>query len=160
MTKEEKELREELVFHLTKGHAHMTFAEVIADFPKELINMKAPNVEYSFWDVIEHIRLTQKDILDFIVAQEYAEPKWPDDYWPPKDKQATEKEWQKSIEMFEKDQKNLIKLIEDPTTNLYNKIPRGTGQTVLREIEVVIDHNAYHVGEFGILRQVCNGWKK
>lgn len=160
MTQEEKALREELIFQLEKGHAHMPFADAVADFPPELINTKAPNVEYTFWHLIEHIRLTQKDILDFIVAKEYTEPTWPDDYWPPKDKQATEKQWQKSITMFLDDQKKLVEIIRDPKTNLYAKIPRGTGQTITREIMVVVDHNAYHTGELGILRQVCKGWKK
>lgn len=158
--KNEEYIRDELVFHLTKGHAHMTFEEAVADFPVTKMNSVFMNGDYTFWHLLEHIRRTQADILDFIVNKEYKEPKWPEDYWPKKSEKATETNWDKTVKGFLKDQKSLVKLIRDTNTNLYTKIPKGTGQTLFREIWVVVDHNAYHIGEFAIMRQVLKAWGK
>ena len=86
--------------------------------------------------------------------------KWPDDYWPPKNKKATKKDWDETIKQFEKDNKALQKIVLNPRTDLYAKIPQGTGQTVSREVLLVVDHNAYHIGEFAIMRQVMKTWPK
>jgi hypothetical protein len=158
--KTESALRDELVFHLLKGHAHMTFDEAVTDFPLKHINTVFTNGVYTFWHLLEHIRRTQKDILDFMVNPDYKEPRWPDDYWPGNEKKAVKKDWDKTIKGFLKDQKELQKLVEDPKTDLYKKLPHGTGQTVMREIIVVTDHNAYHLGEFAIMRQVLGAWDK
>jgi uncharacterized damage-inducible protein DinB len=157
---QDKFLRDELIFHLTKGHAHMTIEEAIADFPEDKMNAQFTNGEYTFWHLLEHIRRTQKDILNFITNPDYKEPEWPKDYWPPKDKKAETEDWQKTIAEFLKDREALKKLVEDREIDLYAKIPHGTGQTLAREILVVTDHNAYHIGEFSIMRQVLNTWKK
>ena len=152
--------REELVFHLTKGHAHMTFEEAVADFPVKKMNEMFPNGEYTFWHLLEHIRRTQADILDFIINKKYKEPEWPGDYWPGKQEKATQKDWNKTVKSFLKDRKKLQKLVENSKTDLYKKIPHGTGQTIFREIIVIVDHNAYHLGEFAIMRQVLHAWGK
>jgi hypothetical protein len=153
-----KQLRDELIFHLTVGHAHMSFEEAVADFPLEKINTLFTNGDYTFWHLLEHIRRTQNDILEFIVNPKYKERTWPKDYWPEKEKKATKKEWNTTIKSFLKDQEQLKKLVADPKTDLYGKIPHGTGQTILREIIVITDHNAYHLGEFAIMRQVLKTW--
>lgn len=153
-------IRSELVFHLTKGHAHMPFVEAVADFPEEHINTKFTGGDYTFWHVLEHIRRTQEDILKFIVNDNYKEPEWPQDYWPAKDEKARMSDWEETVEKFAKDQEALVKIIEDPKTDLYTKFPHGTGQTVFREIWVIVDHNGYHLGEFAIMRQVFNAWGK
>lgn len=153
-------IRSELVFHLTKGHAHMPFAEAVANFPAKHYNTKFANGDYTFWHLLEHIRRTQKDILDFMTDPNYKEPTWPKDYWPEKNAKATEKDWEKTVQAFAEDQKHLIKLIENSKTDLYKKLPHGTGQTVFREIWVIVDHNAYHIGEFAIMRQVLEAWDK
>ena len=157
---EEKYIRSELVFHLTEGHAHMPFADAIKDFPEEHMNTVFPNGEYTFWHLLEHIRRTQEDILDFMTNPGYKERSWPADYWPAKDEHATKQDWEKTAKSFAENQQQLKTLIENPKTDLYRKIPHGSGQTIFREIWVIVDHNAYHIGEFAIMRQVANTWGK
>ncbi len=157
---EEKYIRSELVFHLTQGHAHMSFVDAVVDFPEEHYNTKFTNGDYTFWHLLEHIRRTQEDILDFSVNKDYKERSWPHDYWPEKDARATQTDWERTVQEFLRDQEALKKHIEDPKTDLYQKFPHGTGQTLFREIWVIVDHNAYHIGEFAIMRQVLNAWGK
>lgn len=138
----------------------MSLEEAVKGFPKEHINKKAKNVPYTFWHLLEHVRITQWDILDFCVNPDYKYIKWPDDYWPKKEAMTDWKGWQKTIREFNRDLGKLKKLVKDPKTDFYKKIPRGEGQNILREILTVADHNAYHIGEFAILRQVENIWSK
>lgn len=153
-------IRDELVFLLTRGNAHMPYEEAIADYPMDRINTPFPNGSYTAWHLLEHLRLTQEDILDFIRNPHYEERAWPKDYWPSPDAQATADDWNRTIESFLADRQALRELVEDPATDLYTPIPWGTGQTMLREIHVVADHNAYHTGEFAIMRQVMGTWGK
>ena len=156
----DKALRDELIFQLTKGHAHMGLADAVAAFPEEKMNDKFPNGDYTFWHLLEHIRRTQEDILEFIINPGYKDKEWPKDYWPAKDMKATQKEWDVTLEGFKEDQNKLKQLVEDGKNDLYAKIPHGTDQTIIREILVIVDHNGYHLGEFAIMRQVLNNWKK
>ncbi|HET9980997.1 MAG TPA: DinB family protein [Ktedonobacterales bacterium] len=151
-------LREELVYQLERGNAHMSFEEAVADYPMERINTPFPNGRYTAWHLLEHLRLTQWDILDFIRNPHYQERAWPQDYWPPRDQQATPDEWQRTIHDFLADRQALRAIVMDPQTDLWAPIPQGTGQTIAREIMVVADHNAYHIGEFAIMRQVMGTW--
>lgn len=155
---EEKDIREELIFELFKGNAHMSFEEAVADFPEDKMNEIFTNGEYSFWHLLEHIRRTQHDILDFMTDPNYEELEWPEDYWPDHEETATKEAWGETISAYLADRAKLKKLIEDPQTDLYKKIPHGSGQTVFREIFIIVDHNAYHLGEFAIMRQVLNAW--
>jgi hypothetical protein len=156
----DKILRRHLLSLLKDGNAHMTFDEAVKNYPVSMINVKFPNGTYSSWYLLEHIRITQNDILEFIANSKYIYLDWPKDYWPPENKRATEKDWKKTIESFQKDIKALEKIISNPGTDLYAKIPWGEGQTILREILLVADHNAYEVGEFAIMRQVMGTWDK
>ena len=158
MTDEQAALREELIFHLVKGHAHMPLDEAVADFPMDRINDIFPNGSYSAWALLEHIRISQWDILDFIRNKDYAVIEWPRDYWPAPGKLACAAGWQATLEGFKADRQALVDLVRDPATDLYARIPWGDGQTVMREIMVVTDHNAYHVGEFAIMRQARATW--
>lgn len=151
-------LREELAYQLERGNAHMSFAEAVADFPMEWINTPFPNGSYSAWHLLEHLRLTQWDILDFIRNPHYQERAWPRDYWPPTDQRATPDDWQRTIHDFLADRQALRAIVMDPQTDLWAPIPQGAGQTIAREIMVVADHNAYHTGEFAIMRQVMGTW--
>lgn len=160
MTTFEKKTREELVFQLTVGNAHMPFEKIIEDFPVAHYNDVFPNGEYSFWFVLEHIRRVQADILNFIVNPNYVELEFPKDYWPEVGQKATKKEWDKTVKEFLKDRQTLKEMIEDPKTDLFKKIPWGTGQTFIREILVIVDHNSYELGEFAIMRQVMGVWGK
>lgn len=156
----DKILREHLLALLNGGQAYMPFSDIVKDFPEEKMNSIFPNGSYAPWHLLEHLRITQWDILDFIENPNYTELSWPDDYWPLKEKKATKKDWERTLKEFNKDHLILEKIVKDPKTNLYAKIPQGTGQTILREILLVVDHNAYHLGEFAIMRQVMGTWTK
>ena len=152
------QLREGLNALLTGGNAHMTFEQAVADFPLEHMNTNPPHVSYTPWHLLEHLRRAQWDILEFIINPEHVSPPWPEGYWPTPDEQADRAAWEKTIASFHADQHALSVLVMDPETDLVTPIPYGTGQTILREILVVADHNAYHIGEFAVLRQVMQTW--
>jgi hypothetical protein len=154
----DKTLRDELLHLLRGGNAHLSFDEAVADFPMDRVNERPPNVPYSPWHLLEHIRLAQWDILDFVRNPDYQEMKWPDDYWPAQDATADDAAWNATLAAFHADLAAVEQIASDPQTDLSARIPHGTGQTVLREILLVADHNAYHLGEFAILRQVMGTW--
>jgi hypothetical protein len=158
MTDDQAALREELVFHLIKGHAHMPLEEAVAEFPLDQINEVFPNGTYSAWALLEHIRISQWDILDFMRNKDYVYIEWPKDYWPEPGTMATPEQWRACIDGFLADRQALVDIVRDPATDLYARIPWGEGQTIMREILVVTDHNAYHVGEFAGMRQVMDTW--
>ncbi len=151
-------LRDELLFLLRGGHAHMPFAAAVADFPAEHYNTCPPNVPYTPWHLLEHLRITQADILEFIRNPDYVYLNWPEDYWPAGDAQADAAAWQRTIAGWQADNQALQALVADPATDLYTPLAHGEGQNILREILVVSDHNAYHIGEFAIQRQVMGTW--
>lgn len=155
---EETRLRHELVQLLAGRQAHMTLDDAVADFPMEHINSFPPNVPYTFWHLVEHLRIAQADILEFIINPDYKAPAWPEGYWPAPDTRASEEEWQHSLSAFAGDQAQLAGLVQDPAVDVTAELPHAPGYTILREVNVVADHNAYHVGELGILRQVMELW--
>ncbi len=146
---------------LLQGHdARMTFDDAVAGFPAEAINAFPPNVPYTPWHLLEHLRLTQSDILDYIVNREYVERHWPEDYWPAHDATATPGQLAATVEGFRMDNAALQAIVADPATDLLAVIPNTPGHTILREARVVGDHNAYHIGEFAVLRQVMGSWPR
>jgi hypothetical protein len=151
-------LRRELIRLLDGLDARMPFDEAVADFPDEAMNERAPNVEYTPWHIIEHIRLTQADILEYVLGEGYVEKTWPDEYWPPRDAVATRAEWEASIKGFRSDVEALKAIVRDPARDLNAVLPDTPGHTLLREVRIVGDHNAYHIGEFAALRQVMGTW--
>ena len=151
-------LREELLA-LIDGHgAHMPFEEAVADFPDDAINRLPPNVPYTPWHLLEHIRITQLDILQYIRDRAYLAPNWPEEYWPARDATATPAQFAQTVEGFRADSAALHDLVADPATDLFEVIPNTPGHTILREMRVTGDHNAYHIGEFAVLRQVMGTW--
>jgi hypothetical protein len=155
-----EQIRRQLVSLLTESNAHMTLEDAVADYPMDHINTVFPNGTYTAWHLLEHIRRTQRDILDFMADPNYQEGVWPDDYWPARDTRATEADWRQTIASFQRDMGSLVEIVNDPQTDLDAVIPLGTGQTIFREIVLVADHNAYHTGEFAIMRQVMGTWGK
>jgi hypothetical protein len=151
-------LRRQLAQLLDGVGAHMPFEEAVADFPDEAMNLRAPNVAYTPWHLIEHLRLTQADILDYITNPDYVEAHWPTDYWPAHDATATRAGFDASIAAFLADKATLRAMITDPARDLFAVIPGTPGHALIREIRIDADHNAYHVGEFAILRQVMGTW--
>ncbi len=154
----ERMLRDQLVRLLRGGMAHLTFAEAVADFPLDRINERPPHVGYTPWQLLEHLRIAQRDILAFIDDQDYRAPRWPEDYWPAADTTTDAGGWAQTIAAFQADCAAACAIATDPQTNLYARIPWGEGQIILRELLLVADHNAYHLGEFAILRQVMQTW--
>lgn len=154
----DKKIREYLLWLLDGGDAHMNFDSAIEDFPINQINVVFPGSTYSFWGALEHIRRTQEDIIDFIKNPKYKDRKWPEDYWPQKQSLATPAEWKNTIEEYKKDLEELKKIIENPQTNLFEKIPHGNGQTIFREILLIADHTAYQLGELATMRRVFGHW--
>ncbi len=150
--------REQLLALLRGGNAHMPFEGAVKDFPMEAINTMAPNVSYTPWHLLEHLRITQWDILEFIRNPKHVSPEWPVGYWPAKGERADAAKWAATVRAFQADAHDLEKLVGDPNTQLTTPIPHAPGYTILREILVVSDHNAYHIGEFAILRQVMGTW--
>jgi hypothetical protein len=151
-------LREQLLALLKGGNAHMTFDEAVAEFPLEAINRRPLNVPYTPWHLLEHLRITQWDILEFIRNPEHISPKWPKGYWPSQKEQADELRWFETISNFNADLSDLEELVLNPATRLEGPITHAPGYTILREVQLASDHNAYHVGEFAILRQVMGTW--
>lgn len=155
----QQQLRQQLLNYLSARHAHAGFGDAISGLPVRLINQKLPNVPYSFWQLLEHMRITQNDIVDFIRNPGYKYKPWPKDYWPDGKQKADGKMWVKAVAQYKKDFADLNKIVSNPKTDLLAKIPHGEGQTILREVMLTIDHNAYHIGEFILLRRALKIWK-
>jgi hypothetical protein len=150
-------LRTELLRPLTGVDAHMPFEAAVADFPDSDMNRQPPNVDYTPWHLVEHLRLTQADILDYVTNPDYVERAWPDEYWPDRTATATRAVWDESVADFLADRAAIRAMVADGH-DLFAVIPGTPGHTLLREVRVVADHNAYHVGEFAVLRQVMGTW--
>jgi hypothetical protein len=151
-----KLIRKELLALLLGGNAHMDFDFAVSDFPMNDINKKIPNASYTVWHLLEHMRIAQWDILDFVKDPGHVSPDFPDGYWPPEDEKATPAKWKKTVEGFKKDLKALAALARDPKTDLFSPIPHAEGYTVFREIILAADHNAFHIGELAALRRALD----
>ena len=152
-------LREQLVKLLSWQDAHVNFDDAVEGIPLQSQSLQPAGLPYSPWQLLEHMRLTQRDILDFCRDPTYEGPNWPDDYWPKSANPPTPESWQKSVDTFRADREALASLISDPTLDLYAKIPHGEGQTYLREAVLAADHSAYHIGELVALRRLLGVWK-
>jgi hypothetical protein len=155
----EQLIRTQLINLLTEQQAHMMFGDAVRNFPESHINTRPPGVDYTFWHLLEHLRICQWDILDYIRNPSYQHMEWPRQYWPAQNAVTDLAGWQQTIDQFRDDLAALVGIVQDPQTDLYAPIPHGyDGHTILREIFIVADHNAYHVGELAILRQVAGIW--
>jgi hypothetical protein len=152
-------LREQLVDLLGVGHAHVAFKDAIADWPPELRGAKPPGQPFTPWRLLEHIRISQWDIVEFSKSPRHVSPEWPAGYWPESDAPPDAAGWDRSVAQVERDLRAMQRLVRDPATDLFARIPHGTGQTVLREALVLADHNAYHVGQLVLLRRLLGAWK-
>ena len=160
MTKDhEQSLRKHLVELLGGGGAHAKFEDAIKGLPPKLRGAKPTNFPHSPWMLLEHLRLAQWDILEFSRNAKHASPKWPEGYWPKKEAPPTAAAWNKSIQQFRRDLKAVQSLVANPKTDLFAKIPWGDGQTILREVLLVADHNAYHLAQLVDVRRMLGAWK-
>lgn len=151
-------LRDHLARVLDWHDAHATFEQAVADVPPRLRGARPEGLPYSPWQLLEHLRLAQHDILDFCVNPEYTELSWPADYWPRDAAPPSSAAWDKSVAAFRKDREALQALARNPDIDLFAAIPHGTGQTYLRELLLAADHAAYHVGELVIVRRLLGAW--
>ena len=123
-------VREQVLALLNGGNAHVTFDHVIKDFPAKLRGVKPEGAPHTAWQLLEHMRIAQRDILEFSRSAKHVSPEWPAGYWPRTEKPPDEEAWEKSIASFKRDLKAMEKLVSDPKTDLYQKIPHGTGQNI------------------------------
>jgi hypothetical protein len=143
---------------LVHGPSYMSFDDVVADFPMEHINTRPPNVPYTPWHLLEHLRIAQRDILEYIEDSEYRPPTWPDDYWPKADRQGDAAAWKKTVADFRRDRAALEKIAADLRVPLGSALRYAPQHTVIRELLIAAEHNTYHIGELAILRQVMGTW--
>ncbi|HEX3559499.1 MAG TPA: DinB family protein [Pyrinomonadaceae bacterium] len=155
MSAEDKDraLREHLLYLLRSGGAHISFEDALKDFPDGLFNGKAEGMPYTPWQLLEHMRIAQRDILEFSRSASHVSPEWPEGYWPDRSVEASVDDWRRSVESVRADLRAFVELVEDPATDLFARIPHGEGQTILREALLVADHNAYHLGALVTLRR-------
>ncbi|BAS27842.1 DinB family protein [Limnochorda pilosa] len=153
-------LRDHVLYLLRGGGAHLSFDEAVADLPPELRGRRPEGVPHTPWRLLEHIRIAQRDILDFIRDPAYVSPDWPEGYWPEGDAPPGGGAWDASVEAFRQDLKAVQDLVSDPATDLFAPIPHGDGQTVLREALLVADHNAYHLGQLVVVRRALGAWPR
>lgn len=147
-------VREQVIKLLRGGQAHLTLEDVVKDLPARLRGLKPTGAPHTAWQLVEHMRIALWDILEFSRDAKHISPPWPDGYWPKDDDPPSDAAWTSSIESIRRDMAAMEKLVEDPKTDLYSKIPHGTGQNILREALLVADHNAYHVGQLMLLRRM------
>jgi len=142
----DKPLRDHVLYVLRGEGAHITFDNFVADFPVERCGEHLEGLPYTAWQVLEHMRIAQWDILEFSRDAKHVSPKWPDGYWPAQEQVGTSELWNETVAKFRDDAKQMQELVVDPGTDLLTKIPHGTGQTIMRETLLVADHNSYHLG--------------
>jgi hypothetical protein len=155
----DKALREHLLYLLNGGGAHAGFNAAVEGLPVALRGTRPKGAEHSPWEILEHMRLAQSDILEFSRDPEHTSPPWPSGYWPKTPAPPNSTAWNKSVKAFQASLKAMCDLVENPSTKLYVRIPHGDGQTILREALLIADHNAYHLGELVLVRRLLGAWK-
>jgi len=151
-------LREHLAFLLKGGGAHVHFADAINGFPPAKRGTFMEGLPHTGWQLLEHVRIAQWDILEFSRDAKHVSPGFPEGYWPKTPVPPDDAAWDKSVAAFESDLQEMIKLVKNPKTDLYAKILHGDGQTILRETLLLADHNSYHLGQLVDLRRALGAW--
>ncbi|MCU1310352.1 MAG: hypothetical protein JWO20_1477 [Candidatus Angelobacter sp.] len=159
MPASDQSLRKHLVSLLKDGGAHVGFDGAVRNMPFDLQGESPKGADHSPWQLLEHLRIAQWDILEFSRDSKHVSPKFPDGYWPSSPTPPDNHAWEKSADAFRADLKAMIKLIENESIDLFSKIPHGDGQTVLREALILADHNSYHLGQLVILRRLLGAWE-
>ena len=155
----EKSLREHLANLLSGRGAHLDWKASFGGIPPKIRGVRPGGMPHSLWELLEHMRIAQWDILEFSRDPKHVSPDWPEGYWPKNPEPPNAKAWDKSVKLFTRDLAAMQKLIASPKTDLFARIPHGTGQTILREALLVADHNAYHLGQFVSVRRLLGTWK-
>lgn len=155
----EKALRQHVVNLLTSKDAHADFERAIGDLPERLRGVRPKGTEHSPWELLEHMRIAQWDILEFSRNPQHQSPVFPAGYWPKTQAPPSTAAWEQSVQEFRNDLKAMCELVRDESMDLFAKIPHGDGQTLLREALLTADHNAYHMGELVLLRRLLGAWQ-
>lgn len=153
-------LRKHLLYLLGGGGAHVDFDSAITGWPAKLRGSKPKGLPHTAWQLLEHLRIAQWDILDFSRNPKHVSPEWPEGYWPSTDAPPSPAAWNNSVSTFQADLKAMMSLVKSPRRDLFARIPHGEGQTILREALLVADHNAYHLGELVYLRRALGAWRR
>ena len=153
----ESNLRENLVELLRGGQAHLTVEQALDGISPDLRCVRPEGSEHSMWELLEHLRIAQDDILKYMLDASYEEMNFPDDYWPSKEKTPTGEDWDRSVQGLLAGVNRLIEMAEDTSFDLTGKIPHGEWRTYLREVLLAADHNAYHLGQIVQLRKRLAG---
>jgi uncharacterized damage-inducible protein DinB len=153
-------LREHLLSLLKGGGAHLNFDKAIADLPAELRGAKPPGVPHTPWRLLEHLRIAQRDILEFTRNPRHVSPPWPEGYWPDGDAPPDDGAWDRSVAAFRAGLRAIQDLVADPAMDLFTPLPHGEGQTALREALLIADHNAYHLGQLVVVRRLLGAWEE
>jgi hypothetical protein len=150
----EQSVRDHVLYLLRGEGAHITFDDLVADFPIAKCGERIEGLPYTAWQVLEHIRIAQWDILEFSRDSKHVSPKWPEGYWPRHDEAGNEELWKQTVDKFRDDLKQMETLVADASTDLVAKIPHGSGQTIMREALLVADHNSYHLGALAVMSRI------
>lgn len=157
MDENNKSLRNELLSLLYGGNAHLNFEDFVKDFPVAKCGQRIEGLPYTAWQVLEHMRIAQWDILEFSRDANHVSPKWPKGYWPNVDELGSPDLWNETVEKFRHHLKEMQDLVANPSTDLFAKIPHGTGQTILREVMLLADHNSNHLGALIVMSRILRG---
>jgi len=154
----DSELREQVAYLLKGGGAHVHFMDALDGFPVPQYGSFADGLPHTGWQLLEHSRLAQRDILDFSRNPKHVSPPFPSGYWPTTPAPPNEKAWDESVAAFQRDLQEMVHFVQSPKTDLFAKLPHGNGQTILREALLLADHNAYHLGQLVNLRRALGAW--
>jgi uncharacterized damage-inducible protein DinB len=154
----DKALREQLGEVLDWHEAHADWKQALAGLDPAHRGVRPAGSPHSVWDLLEHVRLAQRDILEFTLNPNHVSPDWPSGYWPKSLAPKDDAEWEKCVREFFQDLQEVEKLVNNPHMDLFGKIPHGTGQTVLRQVLLLVDHNSYHLGQLVLVRRLLGAW--
>lgn len=156
----DKALRKQLTKLLDGGQAHADWGKALAEMPPDLRGVKLERAPHTAWQLLEHMRIAQRDILEFSRNPKHVSPQFPEGYWPATEAPPSAEAWDQSVNAFGRDLEEMKKLVSNPKTNLFERIAHGDGQTILREALLVADHNAYHLGQLLLVRKMLGAWQE
>ncbi|TPE42163.1 DinB family protein [Pontibacter mangrovi] len=156
---QDKALRDHLVKLIRGSQAFQPVGTLLQGLTAETAGKTIPHLPYTIWQLVDHMRFTVEDILEFVHNPKYKEPNWPDDYWPTTKAPASQQALDKSIQALHKSMEEMVQLVQDPAHDLYKPIPHGDGQTLLREAILVGEHTAYHLGQVVLMRRLLGDWE-
>ncbi len=152
----DKSLREHLLYLLGRGGAHIGIDTALEGFPVELAGRKVPGIDHTAWQLLEHMRIAQWDILEFVRNPQHVSPQYPSGYWPKEDGPQDPAQWGQTVDALQRDLQDLMEMVRNPEVDLHARIPHGSGQTLIREALLAADHNSYHIGQMVDLRMLLD----